>query len=139
MDQLIQNTGFHYIVQNIFACLDYESLCTCRLVCRSWCYFLDHEKFNWIRILQGQSDKIKPWLDHNKDWSQVIQDIANHGRVQDVKKMVVILRPMKTSCLNFGITPLHQAVYVGDFETVKFLLALLKRPKGNKLNWTVLS
>ena len=73
MDQLVENTGFHYITKTIFNYFDQNTLCACRLVSKSWCEYIDYEKLNWIQILLYQSIKLSDWLDQNNNWSNAIR------------------------------------------------------------------
>ena len=121
MDLLIGNSGFTHISSYIFECLDNKSLCQSRLVNKKWRWFIDQRKFKWIRILQIRIEKIKTWLESNKDWADVIETISDKGKVEDVINLTLIFNGIKSSSLHFGITPLHQAVYSGDLKTVSFL------------------
>ena len=105
MDQLVQNNGFYYISKTIFTFLDKKTLCKCRLVCKTWNRFIDYEIFNWMEILQSESEKNKNWLEQNEEWRISIENIWAHGNILQIKKMTVILTQFKNS--NVAATPCH--------------------------------
>ena len=121
MEGLTQNPGYYYIAKSIFSSLDSKSLTTCRLVCKSWCEFIDYEILNWIQILIYQSVKLQDWLDHHESWKEAIENICEEVNVDKAKKMIVVLLQSK-DFLMFEATPLRQATYAGDFDTIEFLV-----------------
>ena len=95
MEGLTQNPGYYYIAKSIFNSLDSKSLTICRLVCKSWCEFIDYEILNWIQILIYQSVKLQDWLDHHESWKEAIENICEEVNVDKAKKMIVVLLQSK--------------------------------------------
>ena len=124
MEQLVQNPGFTYVALNIFAYLDNKTLRNCRLVCKSWCDFVDLEKINWIEILDRQTAELTDWLDQNPSWSNAIIEICDDGQIEVIKKMFVVLNQSKY--LIYEKSPLQQAALIGDIESIEFLVPLIR-------------
>ena len=137
MEQLVQNPGFTYVVLNIFAYLDNKTLKNCRLVCKSWCNFIDLEKINWIEILDRQTAELTDWLDQNPSWSNAIIEICDGGQIEVIKKMFVALNQSKY--LIYEKSPLQQAALVGDIETIEFLVPLLRENDDDHQNLFILA
>lgn len=98
--------------RKIFALLDNSSHLSCRLVCKSWCEFLDFQFFDWPNILlRTQSTEL------SQEWSELVQNIASEGSLREIKLLVPIIANYHPEN-----TPLHQAAYAGDLDTVLFLL-----------------
>ena len=64
------NLRFHHISEQIFGCLDNESLANCQEVCRSWNDFLDGQKFLHARIILKTVSK---YHKVGKSWFQVFK------------------------------------------------------------------
>ena len=122
MDILTQNSGFYYIAKTIFSHLETKSLKNCRVVCKSWCRFIDFEILNWTDILQKvlKPKKLQNWLQLHPEWNNKLEHLKKSGNIQDIKKISSILILFRKS--NYSTSPYHQVVYTGDLTTLKFLL-----------------
>ena len=59
---------FPHIFQQILDELDLKSLAYCRLVGKSWLYFVDNSKSNWIRMIKELTENqggIFPYKEEN--------------------------------------------------------------------------
>ena len=115
MKAFITNPGLFFIGKKIFALLDNASHLSSRLVCKSWSEFLDYEFFDWPNILLRISSQKSELLPN--EWSELVQKISRDGSLKEVKLLVPIIANYHPEN-----TPLHQAAYAGDLDTVLFLL-----------------
>merc|ERR1712029_879641 len=49
----VRSQGLQHIAENIFRCLDLQSLLTCQIVCQSWYQFIKDEKSLWLPHLRN--------------------------------------------------------------------------------------
>ena len=133
MNGFLENPGLVEIGQRIFSYLDNQSLCQSRLVCKSWQNFISNDggsRIYWRRILKKYWHKSLPWVKAVKDWKYVLQDVYFKHDTDVIKNFVQIYKkyfpaPILSayrpglSPKDYGVSPLHQAVYAGDFDSVR--------------------
>lgn len=132
MERLIDNYGLIHLATQIFAYLDNESLLQSQLVCKSWLNFLQNQRFFWKRKLRAKSGKVS---ELNQDWQKLVSNIEKKGSVEDILSLISIMEKFKGSCLHFGITPLHQAIFSGDLELISFILPHFNDPLQTRNVW----
>ena len=103
------------IGRKIFSLVDNSSQHMCRLVCKTWCEFLDYEFFDWPRILSKSQPK--PTSELPPEWLNLVQKIALEGSLFEIKKLVPIIKNYHPE-----INPLHQACLTSDLPTIRFLM-----------------
>ena len=131
MEDFVENPGLVEIGQRIFFYLDNLSLCRSRLVCKSWRDFITDtgaSRIFWIRILKRNWEKSHHWVHVNKDWKQIFQEIYYKADKNKIKRFVEIYQkyfPVEDTLWSrgpsYGVSPLHQAVYTGDIESIRYV------------------
>ena len=130
MDQFVGNPGLAEIGQRIFTYLDNQSLCQSRLVCKLWWNFISNDggsRIYWTRILNKNWWKSRFWVQADKDWKYILQDVYHKHDTEVIKTFVQIYEKYFPVSLIFsgsrastyGVSPLHQAVYARDFTSVR--------------------
>ena len=131
MDQFLGNPGLVEIGQRIFSYLDDQSLCKSRVVCKLWRNFISSNggsRIYWARILKKNWQKSQFWVKADKDWKHILHDVYYKHDTEVIKTFVQIYEKYFPVSLMFsgnlrastyGVSPLHQAVYDGDFNSVR--------------------
>ena len=131
MEQFMCNPGLAHLGCQIFKCLGTEDLKQCRLVCRSWLYFIDSDqKFAWNKILQEilSRDNALKWFSKpttNQAWRDLADTIrGSSGSLEDKKLLSITFGRFKPQ--NYP-TPLHQLAtasktYEGSTKCAIFIL-----------------
>ena len=109
------NLRFQHISEQIFGCLDNESLANCQEVCRSWNDFLDGQKFLHARIIL---ETVTKYHKVGKSWFQVFNKCQT--------KTILDLR-IAVEHLYQG--PVIFASYTGTFDYQGYFLSTVKKTK----------
>ena len=106
------NLRFQHISEQIFNCLENESLDKCQEVCRSWNVFLKGQKFIQARIIL---ETVKKTNKVGKSWIEVFKK-CNTKTIMDlriaVEQVYKELTPFMSRQFNFS--PLHVAARFGQ-------------------------
>ena len=113
MDEV--NLRFQHISEQIFGCLDNESLANCQEVCRSWNNFLDGQKFLHARIIL---ETVTKYHKVGKSWFQVFNK-CNTKTIMDLRIAVEHLYQGP------GIFTSH----TGNFDYLHHYLPTVKKTK----------
>ena len=71
---------FPHIFQKILDKLDQKSLTDCRLVEKSWLYFVDNSKSNWIRMIKELTENQGGIFPYKKDYThEYFKEDADQG------------------------------------------------------------
>ena len=103
------------IGRKIFSLIDNPSHHNCRLVCKTWCDFLDYEFFDWPQILLKSQPK--PTSQLPPEWIALVNKIVNEGSLFEIKRLVPIIKNYHPEN-----NPLQQACLTGDLLTIRFLI-----------------
>ena len=113
---------FPTVTQNILQELDNQNLTKCREVCFSFHKFLNQDKVLWMRMIQNY---IENYGNRKKSWNLVMKQVP----VDILKKLALcVVSFFKESSfrLTFSISPLHVAVYSGNFAFCKYVVEKTK-------------
>ena len=126
LEVILTTEGFQDLGVQIFDYLDDPDLSQARLVCKTFCHFLDSQKFYLQRILKNQKSKPDPWLKSRKEWLTLITKIqkSDFGSVQ---KLALLLRDFKVlhkvlQIPHHGSTPFHMAASLENLEALAFFV-----------------
>ena len=112
---------FPHVVQGVFEELDDKTLTKCRNLSRSYCDFIEDEKFYWVRKIQNCVRMTK----FQEQWNNVLKNIPT----QDAKEIFVIIGHFFQSDLNrkkLQWSPLHIAAEQGHLEFCKYIIEKTK-------------
>ena len=131
MEDILTNEGFQDVGVHIFDFLSDPDLSQARLVCKTWCQFLDTQKFYLKRILQSQRNKPDSWLKPRKDWLELIYKVQTTSDFESVQKLALLLRDFKVlhkilRIPNHGSTPFHMAASLENLDALAFFVNHLK-------------
>ena len=111
------NLRFQHISEQIFGCLDNESLANCQEVCRSWNNFLDSQKFLHARVIL---ESVRKYHEVGKSWFQVF----NKCKTKTIVDLRIAVEHLYKGSVIF-------ASYTGTFHFVYYYkyLSTVKKPK----------
>ena len=111
------NLRFQHISEQIFGCLDNESLANCQEVCRSWNNFLDGQKFLHARVIL---ESVRKYHEVGKSWFQVF----NKCKTKTIVDLRIAVEHLYQGLVIF-------ASYTGTFHFVYYYkyLSTVKKPK----------
>ena len=120
LNDLISNSGFSHITQNILKNLDSKSQLNCRLVCTSMKSHVDQPVF-WIKKLdqKDMSKDLRNSLIELLQWIEKESDIQEELRKCLMKFFGGFNGWSKTDL--DGMTPIHLAAGIGHITLVKFI------------------
>ena len=121
------NEGLQDIGVQIFDYIGDPDLSQARLVCKTWCQFLDTQKFYLQRILKNQKKNPDQWLKSRKDWISLIDKIQSNGDFGSVQKLALLLRDFKVlhkvlQIPHHGSTPFHMAASLENLDALGFFV-----------------
>ena len=71
---------FPHIFQQILDELDLKSLADCRLVEKSWLYFVDNSKSNWIRMIKALTENQGGIFPYKEEYThEYLKEDADQG------------------------------------------------------------
>ena len=71
---------FPHIFQQILDELDLKSLADCRLVGKSWLYFVDNSKSNWIRMIKELTENQGGIFPYKEEYThECLKEDADQG------------------------------------------------------------
>ena len=113
---------FPHIPEMIFGQLPDQSLAKCREVSKSWCNYLDQQKFFHVRMIKG---KVGKFHDLGESWKEVFQN-SNTKTIIELSIAVdqfYFKIPDVTAKLNHysGLTPLHVTAGAGNVQLYKVI------------------
>ena len=128
---------FPKLGEGILNNLDDEKLARCTEVKRSWCSFIDEEKFYWRRVIKKYIDGI----DEFKETWKVVMEKTN---VEMIKELGIAVKSflkhhpleceMKENCSHrqISFSPLHIAAEAGQHLLCLFIIERIgdKNPKA---------
>ena len=108
---------FPTVTQNILQELDDQNLTKCREVGLSFHKFLNQDKVLWLRMIQNYSEN---YGNYKKLWNLVMKQVP----VDIFKKLALCVESFLNEGsfkLPFSLSPLHVAVYSGNFAICKYI------------------
>ena len=119
---------FPTVTQNILQELDDQNLTKCKEVGLSFHKFLNQDKVLWMRMIQNYSEN---YDHHRKSWNLVMKQVS----VDILKKLALCVESFfeqeKPSDL---VSPLHIAVYSGNFALCKYIFEKLRDFNSENVN-----
>ena len=70
MDTITKRRGLKHIAEDIFRCLDKESINSCRLVKQSWTRIVDNPQF-WLKKIEKKDNSVKA------KWSRLVRELTD--------------------------------------------------------------
>ena len=109
------NIRFQHISEQIFGCLDNESLANCQEVCRSWNNFFDGQKFLHARVIL---ESVRKYHKVGKSWFQAF----NKCKTKTIMDLRIAVEHLYQG-------PVIFASYTGNFDFVNYYLSTVKETK----------
>ena len=122
------NKSVPHILEKIFFSLDYDSLMTCRRVCRTWNSLLLSESY------QRRSEELLEEKKKKKKSEEELSQFSKEGNVEEVRNLLSSgMDPNFKSIYCYLKTPLHYAASNGHIEVAKLLLGAGADPNKSGL------
>ena len=122
---------FPTVTQSILQELDNQNLTKCREVCLNFHKFLNQDKVLWMKMIQKFSEN---YGNHQKSWNLVMKQVA----VDILKKLALcvesFLKQAPFGLPKFSISPLHVAVYSGNFAICEYVVDKTRNSNSENSN-----
>ena len=106
---------FPTVTQSILKELDNQALTKCREVSLGLQTFLNQDKILWMRMIRNYSEN---YGNHQQAWNLVVKKVS----VDILKRLAICVESFfKVEKPTYSISPLHIAVYSGNFALCKYI------------------
>ena len=122
---------FPTVTQSILQELDNQNLTRCREVCLNFHKFLNQDKVLWMKMIQNFTED---YGNHQKSWNLVMKQVA----VDILKKLAFsaesFFKQAPFGLPKFSISPLHVAVYSGNFAICEYVVDKTRNSNSENSN-----